>query len=307
MRRYTRRARLIFWVAGAVLALIAGIGAEPLYAQGVLTARYENLALGGGRLTVTINVAVQRWDQLYIQVAPTDRATSFRVRTPGWRISGIVRDDLGRTLLLLQRDRPKMGLETLIVEGPEGRGRQGTLALARGGLRFLTVTDEPTFLPVEVPPVIGGSGAVRLRGFDANGNDRLDDPEFFAVIDAWIAGMLDDATFFLAIDLWVAQRPISSAGTGRGALRVRAGPSGVFFHVQALGPSGPGTRLTVRIYTLDGRPLFAGSTKGKTLRWNYRGRDGKAVPNGVYLYEVTVQGQDGQTLRSEIRKLLVLR
>ncbi len=60
-----------------------------------------------------------------------------------------------------------------------------------------------------VPPS-AGKRVLRLKRFDRNGNDLLDDPEFFAIIDAWVARELDDATFFLAIDLWVGRRPISS-------------------------------------------------------------------------------------------------
>ncbi len=48
-----------------------------------------------------------------------------------------------------------------------------------------------------------------LKSFDVNGNDRLDNEEFFALIDAWLGGQLDDATFLRAIDLWVGQRRIS--------------------------------------------------------------------------------------------------
>ena len=53
-----------------------------------------------------------------------------------------------------------------------------------------------------------------LREFDINGNDLLDDPEFFATIDAWVQGDLSDYWFFLAIDLWVTRSPISSASSG---------------------------------------------------------------------------------------------
>jgi len=110
-----------------------------------------------------------------------------------------VRDEFGRSMLALQRAQPKMGLETVIVEGPEGRGRQGALALGRGGFRFLTVTNEPTFLPVELVPPPPGGLVSPLARFDTNSNNRLDDPEFFGVIDAWLAGEIDNALFFEAI------------------------------------------------------------------------------------------------------------
>ncbi|GEM_PF-3990718 len=314
MRRWTLRSRLFLFGLGTLLTLSGWIGTVPpfpLYAQGVLTARYENLPLGGGRLTVTINVAVQRWNQLYIQVAPTDVAAAFRVRTPGWQIVDVIRDEFGRTMLLLRRAQPKMGLETVIIEGPEGRGRRGVLALAREGFRFLTVTSEPSFLPVELPPPARGGGAAQLRRFDVNGNDRLDDPEFFAAIDAWIAGTLDDATFFLAIDLWVSQRPLSSVGgqqiSPSGFLQVRVGPSGVRFVPSNLSGHGTLPAVRVRVYDLQGRLVFAQDTPGTPLQWDFLGTDGRRVANGVYLYEVSLQGRDGRAPLREVGWLLVLR
>ncbi len=53
-------------------------------------------------------------------------------------------------------------------------------------------------------------GPSSLKSFDINNNDRIDDPEFFLIIDAWIAGRLDDALFFQAIDLWISQESIST-------------------------------------------------------------------------------------------------
>lgn len=290
--------------------LIVGIGLVILWiaelsglrAQGVLTGSYENLPLGGGRLTVTINVGLQRWNQLYIQVGATDVTAAFRVITPGWQLSGIVRDEFGRSLLLLRRNRPKVGLETVIVEGPEGRGRLGALALAKDGFRFLTAASEPSFLPVEAPP--GGGSAHPLKRFDVNGNDLIDDPEFFAIIDAWIAGQLDDPTFFQAIDLWVSQRPLSSASAElRAGGELRLGRSGVEFTLRGAGIASWG----VEIYALDGRRLFARETTGTKLYWNYLDMDGSPVANGVYLYMVTVRGADGRVERSRVKKLVVLR
>jgi len=59
-----------------------------------------------------------------------------------------------------------------------------------------------------LPPASSGNP---IETFDTNGNDRIDDPEFFALIDAWVRGSVSDFWFFLGIDLWVTQAPISSA------------------------------------------------------------------------------------------------
>ncbi len=308
--RRVERTLLLVGLGALLMLLIVWTGADALYAQGVLSARYENLPLGGGRLTITINVSVQRWDQLYIQVAPTDVAASFRVRTPGWRLVGIVRDEFGRSMLALQRAQPKMGLETVIVEGPEGRGRQGTLALGRGGFRFMTVTNEPTFLPVELVPPPPGGLVSPLARFDANGNNRLDDPEFFSVIDAWLAGEIDNALFFEAIDLWISQRPIYARAFGQregpGRLRVLRDPQGFTFTFaldrRSLTP--PVRALRVAIFDAAGRRVFARAAAGPTptLRWR------PIVPpaNGVYVAVVEAVRTDGTAARW-VEKLLVLR
>ncbi len=51
----------------------------------------------------------------------------------------------------------------------------------------------------------------------------------------------------------------------------------------------------------------SGMVASSSLAWNLLNRAGQPVPNGVYLYVVTVQGADGQTVTSKIEKLVVLR
>jgi parallel beta-helix repeat protein len=69
----------------------------------------------------------------------------------------------------------------------------------------------------------------------------------------------------------------------------------------ALGPAIEG--LSVQVFDLAGKLIFdSGLVPGNMLVWrNY------AVANGVYLYIITVRGYDGQVIRSEVRKLVVLR
>ncbi len=193
------------------ISLVSWSGAQEVQAQGTVTAGYQNLALGGGRLTVTINVSLLRWNELHIEVGAGDVVSDFRLRTPGWIITGIRQDPLGHRLLGLQRERPGTGFETVMIDGPEGRGRLGRIVLFQNGAPLVIATSQPTFLGVELAPPGGGLFSP-LKRFDANGNNLIDDPEFFAIIDAWIAGQLDTPLFFQAIDLWVSQRPIGSAG-----------------------------------------------------------------------------------------------
>gem|GEM_PF-3482047 len=83
---------------------------------------------------------------------------------------------------------------------------------------------------------------------------------------------------------------------------------------QALGgirfvAQGTGIQATrVEVYGLSGVLLFdSGFDAGNTTRWNGLDRFGFSVSNGVYLYVISVRGAGGQTLRSKVGKLAILR
>jgi len=66
--------------------------------------------------------------------------------------------------------------------------------------------------------------------------------------------------------------------------------------------------VEVQGYDLGGQPRFQERTQGSRLQW--RALDeatGRPLANGVYLYRVTVEGVNGDTWRSDVRKLIVLR
>jgi hypothetical protein len=66
--------------------------------------------------------------------------------------------------------------------------------------------------------------------------------------------------------------------------------------------------LAVEVYDLQGRQVFqSGWAQGGVLRWDLLNVDGRPVANGVYLYVVTVRDPSGRVMRSEVRKLIVLR
>lgn len=50
-----------------------------------------------------------------------------------------------------------------------------------------------------------------------------------------------------------------------------------------------------------------GFVAGNQLSWNLMGNDGFTLANDVYLYVITARGVSGDGLRSEVRKLVVLR
>jgi len=65
--------------------------------------------------------------------------------------------------------------------------------------------------------------------------------------------------------------------------------------------------MRVEIFDLGGRLIFSHEAEGAYLVWNLSRADGQPVANGVYLYTVTVNGVNGESLRSGVRKLAVLR
>jgi hypothetical protein len=155
-----------------------------------------------------------------------------------------------------------------------------------------------------------GGGPLFLKSFDTNNNDRVDDPEFFDIIDVWIAGQLDDTAFFDAIDLWISQGSLASVGLSRKALSLDSVSLSLSLGGRAMTFTALGQGITgigVDIFDLNGRRIHAQEIAGTRLRWDLRRPNGELIANGIYLYVVTVRGRDGTILRSEVSKLALLR
>ncbi len=66
--------------------------------------------------------------------------------------------------------------------------------------------------------------------------------------------------------------------------------------------------LQAEVYSISGRKIFdSGAVLGKTIRWRPAMATGAALANGIYLYRLTIRGEDGSVERVEIRKFVVLR
>jgi hypothetical protein len=78
---------------------------------------------------------------------------------------------------------------------------------------------------------------------------------------------------------------------------VRTG--GAYFIVEGVGIA----QTTVRVFSMTGKLVFSQTAQGNVVPFSAAAE----LANGVYLYVVTVQGADGQTLTSKIAKLVVLR
>jgi len=63
----------------------------------------------------------------------------------------------------------------------------------------------------------------------------------------------------------------------------------------------------VSVFDLSGLRVAHERADGAQLTWRLTRDDGQPVANGVYLYVVTIHGTEGETLHSEVRKLVVLR
>lgn len=63
----------------------------------------------------------------------------------------------------------------------------------------------------------------------------------------------------------------------------------------------------VSVYNLAGISVFQSQqTEKSSLRWNMLGLNGNRVPNGVYLYAVDALMGDGRTIRTDLKKLVIL-
>jgi hypothetical protein len=175
---------------------------------------------------------------------------------------------------------------------------------------FLNIGPEIYSFSVEGPE--HPSTPNNLSAFDTNSSCFLDDPEFFAMIDGWVDGQVGDTLFFAGVDAWVAQTNVCNVVSGSSvsalsidavSLETNIATSATTFVVAGQGIEG----LNVEVLSLDGTTVFSQSAAGTHLTWNQSATNGAPVANGTYLYVVTVEGADGQTVTSEVGKLAVVR
>lgn len=65
--------------------------------------------------------------------------------------------------------------------------------------------------------------------------------------------------------------------------------------------------IELEIYNLAGGQVFANQAAGNTLAFHGLTNDGQVMANGVYLYVITAKGFNGETIRSTVNKLAILR
>jgi len=65
--------------------------------------------------------------------------------------------------------------------------------------------------------------------------------------------------------------------------------------------------VRVQLFDLAGRTVLDERASGRQLRVRLLDAQGRPLANGVYLYVVEVKGVDGRTVKTDVRKLVVLR
>lgn len=65
--------------------------------------------------------------------------------------------------------------------------------------------------------------------------------------------------------------------------------------------------IRVKVYSTDGKLLFAQEAAGNRLQFMGFDQAGRALANGVYIYAVSALGPDGQVLRTELKKFVIRR
>lgn len=131
-----------------------------------------------------------------------------------------------------------------------------------------------------------------LTTYDANANDRIDRPEFNEIVADWNAGRLSDRVVQKAYDLYRSGEALGGASV-RPLLSVSQGQRRATFAVNGLSAD----QVTVRIYGLSGHLVYAGRTSGPELVWRLQNQQGQPVANGVYLYVIEADTQQGQQRR----------
>ena len=147
----------------------------------------------------------------------------------------------------------------------------------------------------------------------------IGDREILKAVEYWITEgtvpgtdgrKIDDAKMLELINLWIMETVVGTSAAGPapvGATRTALTVKRVVFTGSRFVVEGSGiASITVRVYDLAGRPVFADTALGNELAVE-SGLSGAGLANGVYLYTVTVRGTAGELVQTEVRKLVVLR
>lgn len=161
--------------------------------------------------------------------------------------------------------------------------------------------------PAEGSSSPGGEVSARamIKSYDANDDNRLDNAEFTVVIDAWVNGAMGNETFIEALDLWVHQETILRLNGSSSSAPIRLIHHGNR-RLTIRASNDDATRMRLALYDQAGNRLLRRSSTGNRLTVDLQVVQGRRLPNGVYLAQIQVQGDDSAHRRA-IKKLTVMR
>ena len=146
---------------------------------------------------------------------------------------------------------------------------------------------------------------------DYAGADMLvDGADLIAGIQDYAAGMLDGSRLITLIQYYATDTPCDQPlpGAGAAALAVPFSVESVSFVNGQFVVEGVGlAAIDVQVFDLTGRTVFTATGAGNTLAFDGLSNEGKPLANGVYLYQVTAYGLNGEVARSKVQKLAWLR
>jgi len=162
--------------------------------------------------------------------------------------------------------------------------------------------NDPPPPPQQQPPANSGSGAQR---YDTDGDCTISQAEFFVALDDWLGGQIDDFLFFSIVDLWLSGGNACASAADAVMFSALMNASSTQMTFRALSTDVVST--SVEVYSLTGKRVYAGKSRGSELHWNMRTRTGKAVANGIYLYRIIARTAAGAVISNDMQKLVVLR
>lgn len=109
-----------------------------------------------------------------------------------------------------------------------------------------------------------------------------------------IAFEINEERGFATTPIALSLNDVQALSQGNGSYRFQAQGTGI-------------ADIQVRVYDLAGSKLFDRQETGNTLLFHPLNDVGRRLANGVYMYVITVRGYHRETLRSEVKKLVILR
>ncbi len=178
-----------------------------------------------------------------------------------------------------------------------------------------------------LPPLVPDDSEMSSSGsleeaLDTNSSGILEQSEVQKAIQYWILSeivpgsgeTISDAKMRQIIQMWILGTPVGQNGKAQALM------SSTQLSVSGLRMSSPRplqrqiqlnayniSSVQIQVFNLQGRLLIQEHNGGREVRFDLLDSQARALPNGIYLYIVTARGFDGQTWRSEVKKLVVLR